>query len=74
MEENYFPEHHESHAASAFLLRPFPEAAFSHHRRRGEMDTTSYGIGKINQIDILSEMSLPPPGTSVIRHLPLHGL
>jgi carbamoyltransferase len=54
-----FPEHHESHAASAFFASPFPEAAFLTLDGVGEWTTTSYGIGKNNQIDILSEIHFP---------------
>jgi carbamoyltransferase len=54
-----FPEHHESHAASAFFASPFPEAAFLTIDGVGEWTTTSYGIGKNNQINILSEMHFP---------------
>jgi len=54
-----FPEHHESHAASAFFASPFPEAAFLTIDGVGEWTTTSYGIGKNNQIQILSELHFP---------------
>ena len=54
-----FPEHHESHAASAFFASPFPEAAFLTIDGVGEWTTTSYGIGKNNQIQIPSEVQPP---------------
>jgi carbamoyltransferase len=54
-----FPEHHESHAASAFFPSPFQEAAFLTLDGVGEWATTSYGIGKDNKIDILSEIHFP---------------
>ncbi len=54
-----FPEHHESHAASAFFASPFPEAAFLTIDGVGEWTTTSYGVGKNNQIQILSEIHFP---------------
>lgn len=54
-----FPEHHESHAASAFFASPFEEAAFLTIDGVGEWTTTSYGIGKNNQIQILSEIHFP---------------
>jgi len=41
-----FPEHHESHAASAFFPSPFQEAAFLTIDGVGEWATTSYGAGK----------------------------
>ena len=54
-----FPEHHESHAASAFFASPFQEAAFLTIDGVGEWTTTSYGVGKNNQIQILSELHFP---------------
>ncbi len=54
-----FPEHHESHAASAFFPSPFQEAAFLTIDGVGEWATASYGYGKDNQIRILSELHFP---------------
>ena len=54
-----FPEHHESHAASAFYPSPFQEAAFLTMDGVGEWTTTSYGIGKGNKIDIIAELKFP---------------
>ncbi|MCF8373634.1 MAG: carbamoyltransferase [Bacteroidales bacterium] len=54
-----FPEHHESHAASAFLASPYQEAAFLTLDGVGEWTTTSYGVGKDNRIDILKEIHFP---------------
>jgi len=54
-----FPEHHESHAASAFFASPFQEAAFLTIDGVGEWTTTSYGLGRNNQIQILSELYFP---------------
>ena len=54
-----FPEHHESHAASAFYPSPFQEAAFITMDGVGEWTTTSYGIGKDNNLDILAEIKFP---------------
>jgi carbamoyltransferase len=54
-----FPEHHESHAASAFFPSPFQEAAFITIDGVGEWATASYGIGKDNEITILSEIHFP---------------
>jgi len=54
-----FPEHHESHAASAFFASPFSEAAFLTIDGVGEWTTSSYGVGKNNQIRILSEIYFP---------------
>ena len=54
-----FPEHHESHAASAFFPSPFQEAAFLTMDGVGEWTTTSYGVGKDNNLDILAEIKFP---------------
>jgi len=54
-----FPEHHESHAASAFFPSPFQEAAFLTVDGVGEWTTTSFGIGLDNQIEIFGELQFP---------------
>lgn len=54
-----FPEHHESHAASAFFPSPFQEAAFLTVDGVGEWATSSYGIGKDNTVRILGETHFP---------------
>ncbi len=54
-----FTEHHESHAASAFYLSPFKEAAFLTMDGVGEWDTASFGIGKGNDIEILETLRFP---------------
>jgi carbamoyltransferase len=54
-----FPEHHESHAASAFLASPYQEAAFLTLDGVGEWTTTSYGVGKDNKIDLQKEIHFP---------------
>lgn len=54
-----FSEHHESHAASAFYPSPFSEAAILTIDAVGEWATTSYGIGKENDISIMSELKFP---------------
>lgn len=54
-----FPEHHESHAASAFYPSPFQEAAFLTIDGVGEWTTASYGIGKDNTIEIIAELEFP---------------
>jgi carbamoyltransferase len=55
----FFPEHHESHAASAFFPSPFSEAAFLTIDGVGEWTTTSYGVGRGNRIQMLSELRFP---------------
>jgi len=54
-----FPEHHESHAASAFFPSPYAEAAFLTVDGVGEWTTTSYGFGRGNQIEMLGELHFP---------------
>src|SRR5256714_13557685 len=54
-----FPEHHESHAASAFFPSPFQEAAFLTIDGVGEWTTTSFGVGRGNQIEIYGELHFP---------------
>lgn len=54
-----FTQHHESHAASAFFPSPFKEAAFLSVDGVGEWATTCYGVGKGNEIQILSEIQFP---------------
>lgn len=54
-----FPEHHESHAASAFYPSPFNEAAFLTLDGVGEWTTTSYGTGKGNKLDLLADIHFP---------------
>lgn len=54
-----YPEHHESHAASAFFPSPFQEAAFITMDGVGEWTTTSYGVGKDNQVIIHAELRFP---------------
>jgi len=54
-----FPEHHESHAASAFFPSPYPEAAFLTVDGVGEWTTTSYGVGREHRVEILGELQFP---------------
>src|SRR5436305_7431306 len=55
-----FPEHHESHAASAFFPSPYPEAAFLTVDGVGEWSTASYGTGRGDRIGTVAELHLPP--------------
>lgn len=54
-----FPEHHLSHAASAFYPSPFDEAAILTIDGVGEWATTTIGKGNGNQIQILKELHFP---------------
>ncbi|MBN1688165.1 MAG: carbamoyltransferase [Candidatus Omnitrophica bacterium] len=54
-----FPEHHESHIASAFYASPFEEAAVITADGVGEWATASIGVGRGNRIELLSEIRFP---------------
>ncbi|MFM6949087.1 MAG: carbamoyltransferase [Aquirufa sp.] len=54
-----FPEHHLSHAASAFYPSPFEDAAILTLDGVGEWATASIGHGKGNEITILKELKFP---------------
>jgi carbamoyltransferase len=54
-----FPEHHESHAASAFFPSPFEEAAILTLDGVGEWATATLGHGRGNQIELSHEMRFP---------------
>jgi len=54
-----FPEHHESHAASAFYPSPYKEAAILTIDGVGEWCTSSYGIGRDNQLELQAELKFP---------------
>lgn len=53
------PEHHQSHAASAFFPSPFERAAVLTMDGVGEWATLSYGIGNGNRLKIESEIRFP---------------
>ena len=54
-----FPEHHISHAASAFYASPFQDAAFLTMDGVGEWATTSYGIGNGNKMEVIADIKFP---------------
>ena len=54
-----FSEHHEAHAAAAFFPSPFAEAAILTLDGVGEWTTTSYGIGRANEVDLHAEIRFP---------------
>ncbi len=54
-----FPEHHLSHAASAFFPSPFEEAAILTVDGVGEWATTAIGLGKGSTIKLLKELDFP---------------
>ena len=54
-----FPEHHHSHAASAFYPSPFEEAAILTVDGVGEWSTTTFGKGSANGIELSHEIRFP---------------
>jgi len=54
-----FPEHHLSHAASAFYPSPFEAAAILTIDGVGEWATSTIGFGKGHEITILRELDFP---------------
>jgi len=54
-----FPEHHESHAASAFFPSPFERAAILTMDGVGEWATSSFGVGEGKEIRLLGELRFP---------------
>ena len=55
----YFPEHHESHAASAFYPSPFEDAAVLTIDGVGVGACSTVGMGRGADLDILEEMRFP---------------
>ena len=57
--EVLFGEHHESHAASAFYPSPFEHAAVVTIDGVGEWATSSIGVGRGNDLELLRELRFP---------------
>ncbi|MCX5678764.1 MAG: carbamoyltransferase [Candidatus Omnitrophica bacterium] len=57
--EILFPEHHESHAASAFFPSPYREAAVLTMDGVGEWTTASFGVGEDNTLSLKAEIRFP---------------
>jgi carbamoyltransferase len=57
--EVLFAEHHQSHAASAFLPSPFEEAAILTCDGVGEWATATQGVGRGNTFELLKEVRFP---------------
>src|SRR5438093_964365 len=51
--------HHESHAASAFYPSPFAEAAVLTMDGVGKWATSSYGVGRGKDLELLAELHYP---------------
>jgi carbamoyltransferase len=58
-QEILYSQHHLSHAASAFLVSPFEEAAIITADGVGEWTTTAWGVGRGNRIEIIKELKFP---------------
>ena len=54
-----FGEHHESHAASAFYPSPFEQAAIVTMDGVGEWATSSIGVGRGHELELLRELRFP---------------
>ncbi len=54
-----FAEHHQSHAASAFLPSPFEEAAILTIDGVGEWATATQGVGRGNKFELINEIRFP---------------
>jgi carbamoyltransferase len=57
--EIFFGDHHESHAASAFYPSPFESAAIVTIDGVGEWATSSIGVGRGHEIELLRELRFP---------------
>ncbi len=57
--EILFCQHHLSHAASAFLVSPYKEAAIITADGVGEWTTTAWGVGKDTAIEMHKELRFP---------------
>ncbi|MCC6643013.1 MAG: carbamoyltransferase [Deltaproteobacteria bacterium] len=57
--EVLFAEHHQSHAASAFLPSPFDEAAILTLDGVGEWATATHGVGRGNSFELTEEIRFP---------------
>ncbi len=57
--EILFGDHHESHAASAFYPSPFERAAIVTIDGVGEWATSSIGVGRGHQLELLREQRFP---------------
>jgi carbamoyltransferase len=57
--EILFAEHHQSHAAAAFLPSPYDDAAILTVDGVGEWATATQGVGRANQIELIREIRFP---------------
>ena len=66
-----FPEHHESHAASAFFPSPFKQAAVLTVDGVGEWATASVGVGRDTGLKFYMKCSFPIRSGCCTRPLPI---
>ncbi len=66
-----FGEHHESHAASAFYPSPFEQAAVVTMDGVGEWATSSIGVGRGHDLEILRELRVPALARAALFRLHL---
>jgi carbamoyltransferase len=59
IQDIFFTEHHESHAASAFYPSPFEEAAVLTLDGVGEWATTTIGVGEGHRLRLIREIVFP---------------
>ena len=57
--ELLYPEHHQSHAASAYYPSPYERAAVLTIDGVGEWATASWGIGRGNRLELAAELKFP---------------
>ena len=55
----YYITHHRAHAANAFYLSPFEEAAILTADSQGEWESTTFGRGEESKISILKSLRYP---------------
>ena len=55
----HFVDHHEAHAASAYLASPFDDAAVLCLDGRGETATTTYWHGRDAEVELIGHVDLP---------------
>ena len=58
-DEIFYAEHHQSHAASAYLPSPFEEAAILTLDGVGEWATTTQGVGRGDAFELTGEIRFP---------------
>jgi carbamoyltransferase len=63
----HYVEHHQSHAASAFMLSPFERAAILSLDGTGEWATTWLGRGEGNRLQFIRQTSFPHSSVWSIR-------